>query len=266
MPTKLYYKQKYDQYKQLLDSKLSQNVLEGMYYDVIQDYHEGYTGGELCTKYKLTYLNIWLDPSTTSNSLEGLFRSASRYNVYALEFSMDDISVCPKHLLYRLGGNHCTPQSGSANIIVCSAFCFVSAQSMLCGHLFFPFIRNSPADENLWKTSTASSFNVLSLTLGLGFASSLLHQLPEILLKLSSKMPYTTTHPNQAVRILNDATVKYTSKRVEIFNLLIPNAKTFWTPSKLSRGDNTPFKEDLIQYWAVETSKKKIQCQVTETS
>ncbi|PRP80286.1 hypothetical protein PROFUN_11764 [Planoprotostelium fungivorum] len=27
--------------------------------------------------------------------------------------------------------------------------------------------------------------------------------------------------------------------------------------------NNAPFKEDLIQYWAVETSKKKIQCQVT---
>ncbi|PRP72920.1 hypothetical protein PROFUN_16959 [Planoprotostelium fungivorum] len=58
MPTKLYYKQKYDQYKQLLDTRLSQNVLQGMYDDVIQDYHEGYTRGELCTKYKLTYLKL----------------------------------------------------------------------------------------------------------------------------------------------------------------------------------------------------------------
>ncbi|PRP74158.1 hypothetical protein PROFUN_16325 [Planoprotostelium fungivorum] len=34
---------------------------------------------------------IWLDPSTTSNSIEGLYRSASRHNIFKLEFTVDDI-------------------------------------------------------------------------------------------------------------------------------------------------------------------------------
>ncbi|PRP80344.1 hypothetical protein PROFUN_12096, partial [Planoprotostelium fungivorum] len=58
--------------------------------------------------------------------------------------------------------------------------------------LLFPFIRNSPGDhfsrnqeqgpqvrQDLRKTSTTLSFNILSLILGLVFVSSLLHQLPE---------------------------------------------------------------------------------------
>jgi len=58
-------------------------------------------------------------------------------------------------------------------------------------------------------------------------------------------------------------TVKYTSMRVEIFNLIIPNARIFWNPSKLSREDNAPFKQALIDYWRVNTSRKRIQCQIT---
>ncbi|PRP73780.1 hypothetical protein PROFUN_16529 [Planoprotostelium fungivorum] len=46
VPTKLYYKQKYDQYKQLLDTKLRQDVSQGC------------TRGELCTKYNLSYLKL----------------------------------------------------------------------------------------------------------------------------------------------------------------------------------------------------------------
>ena len=52
VPAKLYYKQKYDQYKQLLDTKLRQDVFQGSYNNVIQDYHAECTRGELCTKYK----------------------------------------------------------------------------------------------------------------------------------------------------------------------------------------------------------------------
>ena len=55
---KLYYKQKYDQHKQLLDTKLRQDVSQGSYVNVIQDYHAGCTRGELCTKYKLSYLKL----------------------------------------------------------------------------------------------------------------------------------------------------------------------------------------------------------------
>jgi hypothetical protein len=58
VPAKLYYKQKYDKYKQLLDIKLSQDVSQGSYNNVIQDYHAGCTRGELCTKYKLSYLKL----------------------------------------------------------------------------------------------------------------------------------------------------------------------------------------------------------------
>ncbi|PRP74953.1 hypothetical protein PROFUN_15076 [Planoprotostelium fungivorum] len=50
--------QKYDQYKQLLDTKLRQDVSQGSYDNVIQDYHAGSTRGELCTKYKLSYLKL----------------------------------------------------------------------------------------------------------------------------------------------------------------------------------------------------------------
>ena len=57
-PAKSYYKQKYDEYKQLLDIKLRQDVSQGSYDNVIQDYHAGYTRGELCTKYKLSYLKL----------------------------------------------------------------------------------------------------------------------------------------------------------------------------------------------------------------
>lgn len=58
VPAKVYYKQKYDQYKQLLDTKLRQDVSQGSYDNVIQDYHAGCTRGELCTKYKLSYLKL----------------------------------------------------------------------------------------------------------------------------------------------------------------------------------------------------------------
>lgn len=58
IPAKLYYKQKYDLYKQLLDTKLRQDVSQGSYNNVIQDYHAGCTRGELCTKYKLSYLKL----------------------------------------------------------------------------------------------------------------------------------------------------------------------------------------------------------------
>ncbi|PRP76649.1 hypothetical protein PROFUN_14975 [Planoprotostelium fungivorum] len=40
IPAKLYYKQKYDQYKQLLDTKLRQDVSQGSYDNVIQDEHK----------------------------------------------------------------------------------------------------------------------------------------------------------------------------------------------------------------------------------
>ncbi|PRP73245.1 hypothetical protein PROFUN_14820 [Planoprotostelium fungivorum] len=42
-------------------------------------------------------LNIWLDPSTTSISIEGLYRSASRHNVFELEFTVDDIRIFLSH-------------------------------------------------------------------------------------------------------------------------------------------------------------------------
>ena len=42
-------------------------------------------------------LSIWLDPSTTSNSIEGLYRSASRHNVFELEFTVDDIRIFLSH-------------------------------------------------------------------------------------------------------------------------------------------------------------------------
>ena len=42
-------------------------------------------------------LSIWLDPSTTSNSIEGLYRSASRHNVFKLEFTVDDIRSFLSH-------------------------------------------------------------------------------------------------------------------------------------------------------------------------
>ncbi|PRP76648.1 hypothetical protein PROFUN_14974 [Planoprotostelium fungivorum] len=42
-------------------------------------------------------LSIWLDPSTTSNSIVGLYRSASRHNVFKLEFTVDDISSFLSH-------------------------------------------------------------------------------------------------------------------------------------------------------------------------
>ncbi|PRP74044.1 hypothetical protein PROFUN_16375 [Planoprotostelium fungivorum] len=58
IPAKTYYKQKYDQYKQLLDIKLRQDVSQGSYDNVIQDYHAGCTRGELCTRYKLSYLKL----------------------------------------------------------------------------------------------------------------------------------------------------------------------------------------------------------------
>ncbi|PRP73897.1 hypothetical protein PROFUN_16509 [Planoprotostelium fungivorum] len=44
-------------------------------------------------------LSIWLDPSTTSNSIEGLYRSASRHNVFKLEFTIDDIRIFLSHQL-----------------------------------------------------------------------------------------------------------------------------------------------------------------------
>ncbi|PRP83716.1 hypothetical protein PROFUN_03871 [Planoprotostelium fungivorum] len=54
-------------------------------------------------------LSIWLDPSTTSNSIEGLYRSASRHNVFKLEFTVDDIrnflshqSTYKRHLGFNL--------------------------------------------------------------------------------------------------------------------------------------------------------------------
>ncbi|PRP77234.1 hypothetical protein PROFUN_15128 [Planoprotostelium fungivorum] len=50
------------------------------------------------TEYLVT---IWLDPSTTSNSLEGLFKSASRHNVYALEHLGFNLQYkCRNILLY----------------------------------------------------------------------------------------------------------------------------------------------------------------------
>jgi hypothetical protein len=58
VPAKLYYKQKYDQYKQVLDTKLRQDVSQGLYSNVIHDYHTGCTRGELCTKYNLSYLKL----------------------------------------------------------------------------------------------------------------------------------------------------------------------------------------------------------------
>lgn len=58
VPAKSYYKQKYDQYKQPLDTKLRQDVSQGLYSNVIQDYHTGCTRGELCTQYSLSYLNL----------------------------------------------------------------------------------------------------------------------------------------------------------------------------------------------------------------
>ncbi|PRP75411.1 hypothetical protein PROFUN_15481 [Planoprotostelium fungivorum] len=58
VPAKVYYKQKYDQYKQLLDIKLRQDVSQGLYNNVIQDYHTDCTRGELCTKYNLSYLKL----------------------------------------------------------------------------------------------------------------------------------------------------------------------------------------------------------------
>ncbi|PRP73374.1 hypothetical protein PROFUN_16833, partial [Planoprotostelium fungivorum] len=58
VPAKLYYKQKYVQYKQLLDTKLRRDVSQGLYSNVIQDYHTGCTKGELCTKYNLSYLKL----------------------------------------------------------------------------------------------------------------------------------------------------------------------------------------------------------------
>ncbi|PRP80089.1 hypothetical protein PROFUN_12243 [Planoprotostelium fungivorum] len=48
IPAKLYYKQKYDR----------QDVSQGLYDNVIQDYHAGCTRGELCTKYKLSCLKL----------------------------------------------------------------------------------------------------------------------------------------------------------------------------------------------------------------
>ncbi|PRP87897.1 hypothetical protein PROFUN_02634 [Planoprotostelium fungivorum] len=54
-------------------------------------------------------LSIWLDPSTTSNSIEGLYRSASRHNIFKLEFTVDDIrsflshqSTYKRHLGFNL--------------------------------------------------------------------------------------------------------------------------------------------------------------------
>ncbi|PRP73083.1 hypothetical protein PROFUN_16824, partial [Planoprotostelium fungivorum] len=54
-------------------------------------------------------LSIWLDSSTTSNSIEGLYRSASRYNIFKLEFTVDDIrnflshqSTYKRHLGFNL--------------------------------------------------------------------------------------------------------------------------------------------------------------------
>ncbi|PRP73081.1 hypothetical protein PROFUN_16801 [Planoprotostelium fungivorum] len=54
-------------------------------------------------------LSIWLDPSTTSNSIEGLHRSASRHNIFKLEFTVDDIrnflshqSTYKRHLGFNL--------------------------------------------------------------------------------------------------------------------------------------------------------------------
>ncbi|PRP75186.1 hypothetical protein PROFUN_15897 [Planoprotostelium fungivorum] len=58
VPAKLYYKQKYDQYKQLLDTKLRQDVSQGSNDNVIQDYHAGSTRGEPCTKYNLSYFKL----------------------------------------------------------------------------------------------------------------------------------------------------------------------------------------------------------------
>ncbi|PRP87552.1 hypothetical protein PROFUN_00763 [Planoprotostelium fungivorum] len=43
------------------------------------------------------FRDIWLDPSTTSNSIKGLYRSASRHNVFTLEFTVDDIRIFLSH-------------------------------------------------------------------------------------------------------------------------------------------------------------------------
>ncbi|PRP72880.1 hypothetical protein PROFUN_16860, partial [Planoprotostelium fungivorum] len=46
-------------------------------------------------------LSIWLDPSTTSNSLEGLFRSASRHNAsrFQLAIQTAETTVVPRPLV-----------------------------------------------------------------------------------------------------------------------------------------------------------------------